>query len=292
MEIEKVIVICDPKKVEVVKQVVETLKEKIPTLKTTPFRYGKLGEDVIISFNIEKKYHILIVKELTVNNIQIISSDPKVKEINEKVKDKSVPSVSDYDESNYVRKTPPRKNLNDFIANGDYKDLYKIAKDYTKPKDITNLAKNNIPAAVSNAIKNFYGEGLLRKFETERCIDKLIDISSDKLLRDIHMTEQQKEAGMHAIDLCTKSKKLYGKLINIANNTAVSVLVSVKAAIVFAVYTLDNKHETAEELKRAERELNIRWLSIAVNSVWHELDNTEREKFDTIINYVKTNRSR
>lgn len=292
MEIEKVIVICDPKKVEVVKQVVETLKEKIPTLKTTPFRYGKLGEDVIISFNIEKKYHILIVKELTVNNIQIISSDPKVKEINEKVKDKSVPSVSDYDESNYVRKTPPRKNLNDFIANGDYKDLYKIAKDYTKPKDITNLAKNNIPAAVSNAIKNFYGEGLLRKFETERCIDKLIDISSDKLLRDIHMTEQQKEAGMHAIDLCTKSKKLYGKLINIANNTAVNVLVSVKAAIVFAVYTLDNKHETAEELKRAERELNIRWLSIAVNSVWHELDNTEREKFDTIINYVKTNRSR
>lgn len=291
MQIEKIIIICDPKKVEIVKEVVETLKEKIPTLNTSPFRYGKLGEDVVISFNTEKKYHMLLVEKLTFNNLHIISSDPKVKEINERVKDKSTPALSDYEALNYERKVPARKNINDFIAGGDYKELIKIAKDYTKPNDVINEAKNNISAAVSNAIKNFYGEGLLRKFETERCIDKLIEISSDKLLRDVHMTEQQKEAGMYAIDLCTRSKKLIGRLINIANNTTVNVLVSVKAAVTFAIYTLDNTLENAEELKRAERELNIRWLSIAVNSVWHDLDNAEREKFDALIHYIKINRS-
>lgn len=294
MDFEKIILLSDPKKIGVVKEIVEALKEKIPHLEVAPFRYGKLGEDVVISFGVDKKYFLLLVEKLTYNHFQIVTTNEKAKAIIETARIKSgqiKQSAPSSDDIKYKPKVTSRKGIDDYIASGDYKEVIKISKDYALPKDITEKARNNIPATVSNAIENLYGEGLLRKYETARCIDKLIEIAADQLLKTLDLIDLRKLAGIYAVDLCTRNKSEFSELIYIANNNSVHNLVSVKAAITFADIILNTPENYEEELTMAIKDLNIRWLSIAINSVWNDLDSNEKEKFDTLINFIKSKRS-
>jgi len=294
MDLEKIVLLSDPKKIGLVKEIVEALKEKIPKLKTAPFRYGKLGEDVVISFAVEKKYFLLVVEKLTYNNFQVITNDPEAKEIIDtaRLKTGQLKPVSEgWEDIRLKPKLSAKKGIDDLIKEGDYRELIRISKDYTLAKEVTEKAKNNITAAVSNAIGNLYGEGLLRKFETEKCADKLIEIASDKVLKTMNLIDLLKQAGIYAVDLCTRNKKLTGELIYIANNNSVHNLVSVKAAVTFGDIVLSDPLTYDEELHMAVKDLNVRWLSIAVNVVWNDLDQKEKEKFDALVNYINQNRS-
>lgn len=292
MDYEKIILLSDPRKIGIVKEVVEALKEKIPQLRTTPFRYGKLGEEVVISFNADKKYYLLLVEKLTYNGFQIFTNDEQAKRIINDARMRSGQGKDNWDDIIFKsRKNITQKGLDDFIREGDYREVIKVSKDYALPKEISEKAKNNIPAAISNAIENLFGIGLLRKFETTRSISRLVEISADPLLKTMHFGDLAKQAGIYAVDLCTRYKDNLVELIYIANNNSLNNVVNVKAAVTFADVILSSPENYDEELRLAIKDLNIKWLSIAANVVWNDLEQAEKDKLDALLNFIKANRS-
>jgi len=66
----KIITITDPKTADKIKGVLQKLKEHLPNLTVAQLRYGQLGKDKLVSFNVNDDYQKLVIEKL----IRYISS--------------------------------------------------------------------------------------------------------------------------------------------------------------------------------------------------------------------------
>ncbi|MGE5679328.1 MAG: hypothetical protein ACM34K_00470, partial [Bacillota bacterium] len=144
MEFITVNAVADSKEVKIIKGIIDTLSEKLPYMIVTPFKFGKLGDNTIVTFKIEKSCHQVLLEKLTYNNIKVLTFDENSKKYVEEAQNYSKGSSLSKPGSRSGQKSEEKKPLDDIIKEGEYQELIKISRDITLPKDVIDKAKSNI----------------------------------------------------------------------------------------------------------------------------------------------------
>ncbi len=297
-ELKPITVIVQKKEIDIVKTVFKELKDRLPNLENTPFKYGRLGDKHIISFKVDAGYFNLFVEKFTFNRIKILFLEKEQKEIAERaeaISNKSSDAKSvDWTALKEMKSNTSQKSMaqiDSFIKNGDYTRLLAISRDISQSKEIIERAGQNISVAINNAIERERQRSESSRIGVEEAIDNLIAIAGDKTLKNMGQTELAKIAGQMAIILCCQHRKHLDKLIDIANSNSVPYLISVKAAIQLGDILMDNPDDYIDDLSLAIRKLNLRWLENAYDIVINELDPHEIETFYSFTIFLNQKRN-
>jgi hypothetical protein len=298
VELKPITAIVQEKEIEIVKSVFQDLKDKLPDLESTPFKYGRLGDKHILSFKVDSKYYNLFVEKFTFNRIKILFLEKVQKEIT----DNAISQASNHSDektidwsslkeskSNFSQKN--MSQIDHYIKNGDYLKLITLSRDISQTTDIIEKASKNISISIANAIEIEKHKAETIKYAVEESIKNLIAISANKILKNIGQTELAKNAGLIAVELCCIHRKYLDNLIDIANNNAVPNIVSIKAAIQLGVIIMDYPDEFADDLALAVRKLNVRWLENAYDVVCNDLDPFEIETFNSFTIFLLEKRN-
>lgn len=295
---KKIVVKLDNKELPKLKSILALREGELADLNVTGLRYGKLGDEVVISFNIDDKHHQAIIEKFIYNDLKILQPDDDTMKI---IENAQVPasmgfryskttSWDDLKEKASAAAGSGACALEESIASGNYEKVIQISKDINISHDTIERAKKGISKALVNAIENNFQKGLHNKYEATKYISALIKIASDEKLKNLRQYDSIKSAGYKAIELCeTHPENLY-ELIKICNNSSLVNSVNITAAIVFARNTLSIEEEQKENLDYASKNLNVRWLQIAFDIVEFEFGPIEVEQFNALVDYVKAHR--
>ena len=295
---KKIVVKLDNKKLHKLKSILALREGELKDLSVTNFRYGKLGDEMVISFNVDDEHHRSIVGKLIINDLKLLQPDDQTLKI---IEDAQVPTSMGFrltksmswDELKEKASSSvgnEASGLDEYISNGSYEKVIQILKDIKNNSQTIERAKNGLPAAVAHAIEDNYQKGVNNKYEADKHIAALIKIASDDKLKSLRQFDSLKSAGLRAIELCEIHKENLDELIKICNNSSLVNSVNVLAAIVFARNTIRDIEGNKETLDYAAKNLNVRWLNIAFDIVEFEFGNSEKEYFTSLIEYVKANR--
>jgi hypothetical protein len=290
MTFETINVLADSKDIKLLKDIVEKITEKLPSMPVPLFQYGKIGDSIVVSFKVEQRFHKLIVEKLIFNKLRVVTFDDKTKQYVDAAKYQS--KMSSATASWSTSKVKPaqdekKKTLDELIEEADYTEIIKISRDINIPKDEAEKARESIDNTILKAITIAYNEAQNKKFDINRNVEKLLKIASDNTLKTLQKMSYLKQAGLYAVEICSKNKDYVGDLINICNNNALHNLVNIKAAVKFGEVILDNKELYKKEILIAKRNLNTRWLLIAFSAVENELSSVERQTFNELIDFIK-----
>lgn len=285
-EMKPITTIVQKKEIDTVKSIFKELKDRLPNLESTPFKYGRLGDKHILSFKVDSKYLNLFVETFTFNRIKILFLDKEQKDLVERVNDKlerkdDTKSV-DWSSLKETKSNASQKSLaqiDHFIKHGEYAKLITISRDISQSKDIIEKAAKNVSVSVSNAIEIQRGRAENSKHAVDDAIKKLISIAGDKTLKNIGQSELMKIAGQLAVNLSCIHRKHLDNLIVIANSNSVPYIVSMRAAIQLGDILMDHPDEYEDDLELAIRQLNVRWLENTYDVVQQDLDPHEIETF-------------
>ena len=278
--------IVQKSEIEIVKSVFKELKDRLPNLESTPFKYGRLGDKHILSFKVDSKYYNLFVEKFTFNRIKILFLEKEQKEIADRAAAKadkvSETKSLDWTSLKESKSNASQKSLSQIdhlIKNGEYAKLISISRDISQSKDILEKAAKSISVSIANAIDIERTKAENSKHGVDEAIKKLIAIASDRILKNIGQTEMMKQAGQLAVNLSCIHRKHLDNLISIANNNSVPYLISIRAAIQLGDILIDHPDEYKDDLELAVRKLNIRWLENTFDIVKQDLDPHEVETF-------------
>lgn len=287
--------LADKKQILVIKDIIDKLSERLPNLIVTSFKLGKIGENTMVSFKVEKSCYKILVEKLTFNNIRIVMPDENTKEVVDTAKNqaRSIPLVMGKPRggANKPSQDEQKKTLEEYIRDGDYREVIRISRTVTEEKDIIEKAKNSIADTISRAINNAYNDALTKKYDIAVNLEKLIKIAADSNIKMLQRMDLLKDAGLKAITICAGNKDYVGDLISLANNNALHNLVNIKAAIKFAEVVLPNKDIYRNDLNMAIKNMNTRWLSIISAGFTNELNAEEMKLFEKLIQYIQNHRA-
>ncbi len=293
-------VLTDKKNIDTVKNICEKIKESLPGIEFSPYKFGQIGEQMIITFKVADKYHQRMIERLIFNNVKVLTNEKKVLEIVESVRNR----MSRGDDSNFreqdwtdIKEQAQKKssvNLEQEIRNGDYRKVIAISKDIKLAPEVIEKAKNTVGLAVSNAIEKERQKAESTRTGKEEAMDNLLGIAADVQLKNMGIDKVLKQAGLYAINIAAANIKMQDELINIANNSRLPNYINVHATIRLA-RIISNPEELREGLVKeliadAVRKLNVRFLLIAFDSVSNEINADEEELFNFIINLVTETR--
>ncbi|MBZ0198616.1 MAG: hypothetical protein K8H86_02025 [Ignavibacteriaceae bacterium] len=295
---KKIIVKLDNKDLPKLKSILAMREGGLADLKVTGLRYGKLGDEIVISFNIDDKHHRMIVEKFILNNLKILQPDDTTIKIIEKAQ-VSTSMGSRFSETTSWSKLKEKASaaagsgadsLEESIATGNYEKVVQIAKDIKNDHHTIERAITGLTAALVNAIEYNFQKGMNNKYEIDIYLSALIKIASDEKLKNLKQFVALKSAGFKAIELCETHPENLWELVKICNNSTLVNSVNIMAAVVFARNTLPFEDEQKENLEYATKNLNIRWLQIAFDIIEFEFDSIEVEQFNALIDYVKAHR--
>jgi hypothetical protein len=270
------------------------LKEKNPTIVTTPLRFGKIGDNIIVTFKVDNLNYKTLVEKLVVNNVKLLSNDQKTQKIIDDVKTISTSSAikgsKGWDDVKDKNLAGDEKRLADLINEGNYSEVIKISRTVSLGRDAVESAKNNIDTAIERCISLAYNEGISKKYDAEKNIQKLVQVASDNTLKLMNKIDFMKQAGFNAIAICANNKTCVGELIGICNNSALHNLINIKAAVKYAEIVLGDPETYKEEIAIAVKTLNTRWLQIALNVVLSDIELKETILFDKLIDFINEKR--
>ena len=298
MEFENITLITSKKGLQKVKVTLEKLESVIPNLSLGKPRYGEIREQILISFRISKEHLSEVIEKLIYNGIKILPTSDEIKDIvDSKKKDYTVKisqSAPGWNDTKTKTKRPSItvSQLEEMSEEGNYEEIIKISKDMINyGQEIVDRAQKVLHRTVFTAIEKAYLEGLKHKINAEESFTKLIRIAGEPALRSMQKTDLIKEAGNLAIELCKKFPDLYENLILIANNNRIHNITNVNAVISFARLIKNNETANAEVLNYAVKEINLRWLSIALDVAQTSLSQNELETFNAFIDFVEKKRA-
>jgi len=273
------------------KNLLKILKGSSSNIDIKAVRYGTLGEDKLISFNIDDKNVNLVVDNLLSMGVKILFPEQFAKKKEIKVvfdnQSTSKDSVSSIAEKKATGKESPSALLDLSIKNGDYESVVQLSKDVRLNVDVLDNAKNSIDVTIQTAIDKAYNRGMTSLFEIDSAVDQLIKIASDKNLKALNRLPIQKTAGIKAVELCGSHIDQTNNLIRICNNNLLPYIVCVKAAAKFIAIFENNHDKAEEEILYATKNLNIRWINIALDIIKPELADDELQKVNNLISLVR-----
>ena len=288
MEVEKIVILASEADLEKAEKVIETIEQIIKSAIVGKIIYGRLGYNILISFNVEKPYYHQFCEKLYLNKITIVTNQSNIdsKKITPYRPQKSKPISKGWDE---VRKTLdydlPIENL---IQAGNYKEIINITKDIRNGQKNIDAAYKAIPEAINITIEKAVSD--FKKFESRKkqAISTLLEISSDHSLKTTRFTEVTKRSALTAVELCATDKSELTYLIDLGNNYKIHWIGPIKALAKFAEFVLSDKTKYKSDIEYAIKNLNLRWIDICMQMVEHEINETERKQIDLLIELIKS----
>lgn len=294
MDFDVITAKADKNEIDRIKLIIEKLKEKNPSLVVTPLRFGKIGDDIIVTFKVNSLNHKKLVEKFVVNNVKLLPNDQKTQNIINTVKNditsSAIKNNRGWDDVKEKNQSGDHKKLHEFINEGNYAEVIRIARTVSLGKDAIEAAKNNIDVTIERAMNNAYNEGISKKYDVDKNIQRLVQIASDNNLKLMHKTDFMKQAGLYAVAICSHNKEYIGDLIKICNNLALHNLITIKAAIKFGETVMVDPETYKEDIQIAIRTLNTRWLQIAYNVVYNDIDEAEKILFNKLIDFINAQR--
>lgn len=267
------------------------IQETFKSLVMTQPRYGKLGDEIICSFKVSEGHYSLVIEKLIMNGMSLMFLDDKGKEVAKEAtkalnKPKGNKSAGWKDLSG--AKATLEVSIPDLSKRGKYKDILKISKDIRYGQEKVDEAKNHLRASINNAVDKAYNKALEKRVEADNSIKTLLEISGDKDLKNANQVEVQRIAGDRAIDLILKYPNHIFQLMKMTGNRNLPYITCVKAAISFARLVMAEQEKYEIEITQAVRDLNTRWLLIAFDVVYQDLDPKDRKAFENFIKFIRS----
>lgn len=289
MKLEKVVIKTDEKDLERVQKVIESLSQMNKSLMMGKIIYGRLGENILLSFNTDSASFPFIFEKLTINNVKVILDSSTEKLRQTLVQKKGPVPYEGWD--SLKKQNRALESIEAIASSGNYQELFRIVKDIRNEKSRIEEAQNAIPSTVSICIQNIYNTAKTQKSRIDDSVNKLLDISADQNLRSPNLIEHTKMAGVLAIELYGNDESTAYKLINICNNNQIHKYVNIAAAIKFSKIVLANTEQHENNLEYAIKKLNLRWLNICFPIVEHEFNEADKAAFQNLIQYIENRRS-
>ena len=289
---QKVIAKVSDGEIKKIKQELKSMMEVRPNLSISSIRFGTLGDDNVISFDVDDDHYQLIIDKFIEFGINLLL--PVSKQVHEKASGPESSSQAAKDDSSSNPKKTEKDNsllaVETAVKNGDYETLIKISKDIRSGPELIKKAKDKIYDTVIAEIEKIYNLGQRSRIERGNCIERLIKISSDKDVKAMYKIDALKLAGFFAVKLCSLSNDFISHLVQLCNNNVVPNIVNVKSAIALSVLVNPGSYQSTEDLDYAVKYLNIKWLLIAYDIVIGELTPNERDQFIQLISAIKEKR--
>jgi len=232
----------------------------------------------------------LVIEILNVNGFTIDTSNKKVEEILEKLNQKYLAELAEFaatvDIKRRANKTHP--SLDKLIAEGNYQELAKIAKDVTYSPETIQKARAGLSRAVSNTIIKTIENVSKFRISVNKGIEDLLAIATDNDLKFLKQHELMLQAANVAFELCLKNSDAINNLIKISNLKNVDAIINLKAAAKFAEIALADQEKYEQQIKQATKELNIRWLLNLIEPLRDKLSEDENENIDKLIEHIKS----
>lgn len=232
----------------------------------------------------------LVIEILNVNGFTIDTSNKKVEEILEKLNQKYLAELAEFaatvDIKRRANKTHP--SLDKLIAEGNYQELAKIAKDVTYSPETIQKARAGLSRAVSNTIIKTIENVSKFRISVNKGIEDLLTIATDNDLKFLKQHELMLQAANVAFELCLKNSDAINNLIKISNLKNVDAIINLKAAAKFAEIALSDQGKYEQQIKQATKELNIRWLLNLIEPLRDKLSEDENENIDKLIEHIKS----
>ncbi|MCL5028663.1 MAG: hypothetical protein M1480_06535 [Bacteroidetes bacterium] len=289
--LKKVVVKVDERGLSQVKTVLKSYKESEPEVSISALRHGSLGDDALVSFNIDSDHFDAMVEKLNIHGIKVLLPTKKIEktQVQMKIQEKQVLSSITRSEIKRTSSETPVSILEGSIGRGEYEKVIQISKDFRNGYEVIKRAKDSIESTIKKAIDIAFDKAVKSKFEINNSVSQLMKLASDRNLKAMHFINYQKDAGMAAIKLCSTSREYINLLIQICNNNSIPNIVCAKAAVDLTGMVL-NGEEVTEDFEYAVRYLNIKWLQIVVDIVSVELPQREKESIKKLINTVRKTR--
>ena len=286
---KKVIVKIDVEDIPGIKIQFKRLKENTPDLQLNSIRIGRLGDDVVLSFDINERYYDSVLERLeTIGAVPILNETGKVRAKNIAVNVHH--SRTNQSSAINTQQKDPAVSLDKLISDGEYEKVIQVSRNIKNGFETMKKAKENIDSAVNKSIQSFYGKALKNKLYLDESIAELIKISTNKELRILNKIDLMKDAGMKAVDLCAGSLENVSDLVTISNNNFIPNIVSINAAIKFAEIIFNNPEKYKEEIQYAVKNLNTRWILIARDIVITKLTENEKSLLNKLIDFIDSSR--
>lgn len=232
----------------------------------------------------------LVIEVLNLNGFSIETGNKKVEEVLEKINQKYLAELAEFaatvDLKKRANKTHP--SLDKFIAEGNYQELAKIAKDVTYSPETIQKARAGISRAVTNTIIKIIENVSKFRITVNKGIENLLSIATDSDLKILKQHELMLQAANVAFELCLKNSDAINNLIKISNMKNVDAIINLKAAAKFAEIALSDKEKYGQQIKQATKELNIRWLMNLIEPLRDKLSDEENENIDKLIEHIKS----
>ena len=275
--------------------VLKVFKLSFSNSKIIDLTYDKIENNYLVSFKIDIDHYFPLLEKLTLNNLNVMTTDKEDEEIiskaRGKLRKKDVKGFDGWDTvANYGK---PVKNLpiKTLTEQGDYIELIKIINDLSIDNDRREKAKQSLHDAVLTAIQKSYSQAVNFPLESEKHIKELIEIGSNRFLSAVGEDELVKNAMEMAFEAVTQNKELINLLIDLANSKDIPLVFNLKALVTFAKVVLDDKAKFRKNIKYANYYLNLRWIIKVYDKVKSELNSDEKswlKKAVSLINSYRT----
>ncbi len=285
--IDKIVIKGSESELNNVKMLLRTLKETDNSLSIGSLRFGSLGDESLLSFNVDKAHYEFLIEKIAQLGVKLLLPEEKISKTISKLKSKIELKPTKESTTKNLKNDNPSSSLDRSIQNGDYEAVIQMSKDFRHGIDIIHKAKENIDKTIGYAIDNAYRKAINNKFEINDSFAKLIKIASDNKLKLLHKNELLKEAGLLLVELCSAYKEYINLLVQICNNNSIPNLVNIKAAIKLSEFIKDGSEDQEANIEYLVRYLNIKWLLIAFDVANPELSFEEKESFNFLIKKVK-----
>lgn len=290
-----IVAVCDKEELDSVKELFQVFKDKLSNLKIGAQKYGDLRNKIIITFRIAEDQFSLIIEKMVYNNIKVINNDEEsLKVITEAKSEFARMQKRGYQGWNDVKiekNVISLEMLNDWASVGNYKSIIMASKDVTgQKKEIIEKAKQLITSTIERAINSAYKEATDAPLDATKALKKLLTIAADPSLKSMNKNDQIKNAGGKAIEFCSKHKKFRSQIISICNNSQIHYFTNIQASIFLAKHILSEERER-DLVELTIKQLNIKWLNIAIEIVGNHFSYEETKLFNELIDFVKAKRS-
>lgn len=288
MKLEKIVIKTDEKDLERVQKVIDSLPQMNKSIMMGKVIYGRLGDNILLSFNTDSASFPFIFEKLTINNVKVIL-DSSTEKLRQTISQKKGPVPYEGWES-LKKQNKPQESIEDIASTGNYQELIRISKDIRNEKSRIEEALNALPSAISICIQKIYQNAKTQKSRIDEQVNKLLDISADQNLKSPNLIEHTKIAGILAIELWGADEETAYKLIQICNNNQIHKYVNIAAAIKFSKIVLANPAQHENNIEFAIKKLNLRWLNICFPIVEHEISEQDKTHFQNLISFIESRR--
>ncbi len=293
MKTEKVTVKINSNEIARFKTLIEFLESTTTGLKVANFKYGQLGGEAIISFDVDENNYEDFVHKLNINKFTILMLSKAINMDFNKISDKYYKKESwenlDSKKKNTLEKVS-LASIDGLTKDGKYDELIRISKDIRNSGELAKYAIDNINTAVINLMRKSFTAPPTNRLDAEEKFKSLLKIASDDKLKLMQKNDLQIEAGKKAIELCSSYKEIVDSLILIANNSAIHNTLNILAALQFASIVMPEPEKFEIEINRAIRNINLRYLDIAFDVVQNYLSYDQKEKFNKLVEFIKSKR--